>query len=325
MRFDSICLLDRQNHVADITPEIAPQVLEACTTNAEEMAGALGRTFDGEIVVKPTEPSAYDAEAKKADLAGPGMAFLFRFGDVGITAILTAADGLLPEWCSHPDPTGESKLSTLGQELSMLMVPDDLMADSFEAVWHEDLSVVLANAEPGEGAICLPLELAMGETLATLHMVWPLAKPDALLASKQAEEESTSEAPSSEEEQSNRDTESDAENGEEDSKQRVSYFDRIPSDYSELPPNTLSLLKVMVPISVNLASKKQRVDEVIEFGPGSIITFEKSCNDLLEITAAGRPIAEGEAVKVGEKFGIRIRKIKLPNEHFKPILPPKAG
>ncbi len=310
--------------MANITPDIAPQVLEACTTNAEEMAGAIGRAFDGELVVKPGDPAPLDAEAKQGELSGAGMVFLFRFGNVGVAAFVTAAEGLLPEWCATPDPTGESKLSTLGQELSMLMVPDDLMADSFEAVWHEDLSAVLTAAEPSEGAICLPLELAMDETLATLHMVWPLSKPDALLASGAGEKAASETTPSSEANPTSGEN-NEKSSSKDDPKQRVGYFDRIPSDYNELPPNTRSLLQVMVPISVNLASKRQRVDEVIEFGPGSIITFDKSCNDLLEITAANQPIAEGEAVKVGEKFGVRIRKIKLPDEHFKPILPPKAG
>ena len=80
-----------------------------------------------------------------------------------------------------------------------------------------------------------------------------------------------------------------------------------------------------VPVSVNLASKQSTFDEVVKLGPGSIISFDKSCDGLLEVAAADRPIAEGEAVKVGEKFGVRIKQMILPQEKFRPMLPPKSA
>src|SRR4030095_16531737 len=80
----------------------------------------------------------------------------------------------------------------------------------------------------------------------------------------------------------------------------------------DLPNYTRSLLKIRVPLTVTLAQKKQAVGEILELGPGSIIQFEKSCEETLDLSVANLPIARGEAVKVGEKFGLRVTSLVLP-------------
>jgi len=89
----------------------------------------------------------------------------------------------------------------------------------------------------------------------------------------------------------------------------------------DLPSYTRSLLKIRVPLTVTLAQKKQPVEEILELGPGSIIQFEKSCEEMLDLSVANLPIARGEAVKVGEKFGLRVTSLLLPGERFKPVRP----
>src|SRR3954453_18816877 len=79
----------------------------------------------------------------------------------------------------------------------------------------------------------------------------------------------------------------------------------------ELPSFTRSLLRVKVPVMVTLAAKKQSLGQIIELGPGSIINFDKSCAEMLELEAAGHRIAQGEAVKIGDKFGLRVASIIL--------------
>ncbi len=74
-----------------------------------------------------------------------------------------------------------------------------------------------------------------------------------------------------------------------------------------------------MPITVCLASKKQAVSEIVALGPGSIIMFDKACDAPLELTVAEHPIATGEAVKVGEKFGLKITQMILPEERFRPV------
>jgi flagellar motor switch/type III secretory pathway protein FliN len=86
-----------------------------------------------------------------------------------------------------------------------------------------------------------------------------------------------------------------------------------------LPGYTRSLLRIKVPLVVTLAKKRQRLAWIMELGPGSIIHFDKSCEETLDLYLGNQPIASGEALKVGDKFGLRITSIQLPAERFAPI------
>lgn len=92
-----------------------------------------------------------------------------------------------------------------------------------------------------------------------------------------------------------------------------------PATIEDLPNYCRSLLRIKVPVVVTLAEKKQALSQIMELGPGSIIQFEKSCNEMLELGVGGRSVAMGEAVKVGDQFGLRIRSIALPGERFVPV------
>jgi flagellar motor switch/type III secretory pathway protein FliN len=87
-------------------------------------------------------------------------------------------------------------------------------------------------------------------------------------------------------------------------------------DERELPSYARNLLQVSVPVMVTLAAKKQPVRQIVNLGPGSIIQFNKSCEEMLEVEVAGCKVAVGEAVKVGDKFGVRVTSILLPEERL---------
>jgi flagellar motor switch protein FliN/FliY len=87
-------------------------------------------------------------------------------------------------------------------------------------------------------------------------------------------------------------------------------------DLARLPRYARSFLKVQVPVSVDLAGQKLTVQEIRELVPGAIIKFDKSCDELLDLVVCDQPIAAGEVVKVGDKFGLRIRNMILPQEQF---------
>lgn len=81
----------------------------------------------------------------------------------------------------------------------------------------------------------------------------------------------------------------------------------IDAELSALPEHARSLLQVSVPLQVTLVSQRKCVQEIIELGPGSIVKFDKTCDHPLELRVGNRPMAYGEVVKVGDKFGLRIR------------------
>jgi flagellar motor switch/type III secretory pathway protein FliN len=89
-----------------------------------------------------------------------------------------------------------------------------------------------------------------------------------------------------------------------------------PLDFSQLPSYSRSLLKIEVPLRVVLASRKETLKEIVELAPGTIIKFEKACDELLQMYVGDQPVAEGEAVKIGDKFGFRVLAMLMPEEHF---------
>lgn len=66
------------------------------------------------------------------------------------------------------------------------------------------------------------------------------------------------------------------------------------------------LRRLPVPIIVRLADKKMELGQLLAIGPGAIITFDKSCEDLLDLYVNNQLYCRGEAVKIGEKFGLKI-------------------
>jgi flagellar motor switch protein FliN len=77
-----------------------------------------------------------------------------------------------------------------------------------------------------------------------------------------------------------------------------------------------SILHVEVPVVVTLASKRMKIDQVLRLVPGAMIQFDKPCDSPMTLEVSGQPIAEGEVVKVGDKFGIRINEISRPAERL---------
>jgi flagellar motor switch/type III secretory pathway protein FliN len=93
-------------------------------------------------------------------------------------------------------------------------------------------------------------------------------------------------------------------------------YQNMDEGISLLPPYSRSLLRVRVPVSVTLAATTQPVDRVLDLCPGSIIQFDKTCDDPLTLKVGGQPVAVGEAVKVGDKFGLWITAMAMPEERF---------
>lgn len=80
-----------------------------------------------------------------------------------------------------------------------------------------------------------------------------------------------------------------------------------------------SLLCVEVPVVVTLARTNMAVENVMKLVPGVMIQFDKSCDSPLTIEIGDQKIAEGEVVKVGDKFGLRVSCILSPEERFVPL------
>ena len=298
--------------MAELTPEIVADVVETCKKGADEASEAIGRALDAAgVKVAIGEPGNVDLKALPDDMAGPGLAVVMMVGEAAVLALLPEGSGLVPSWCADPDPTGQSKLTTLAQELGMILLPEAFMPDDFKAGWVKNLSGALARGCVADSAALVPLELSHESKTGTLSLVWPAAKPAAVLGAGAAKPK-PAEQPKPRPEPTPRAQPSAT-------RPKQSPAPRKAASLENLPPYSHSLLKIKVPVVVTLAQKRQPIGRIVELGPGSIIQFEKSCEEMLDLDIGERHVARGEAVKVGDKFGLRITSMVLPDERFEPV------
>jgi flagellar motor switch/type III secretory pathway protein FliN len=334
--------------MAELSPDIVPKVVESCKAGAEEAALALERGLDTKAELSVGEPGSVDLRALPEGFDGAGLAVVLMVGSTGALFLVPDSCGFLPDWYGDPDPTGQSKLATLAQELGVLLLPEEYMPTDFKAARVESLSEALARGSVSDGAGILPLEIQGAEgTRATAHLIWPAVSPAATIsdqASSASGEEAGSVPPheaASEDagpQEAPREVVPPQEPGpttpqepksqggpqaQSSSESQSAGPQRPPqrpaAGLADLPSYTRSLLRIKLPVVVTLARQRQPMGQILKLGPGSILQFDKSCEETLEMEAGGRLIATGEAVKVGDKFGLRISSMVLPDERFTPV------
>ena len=64
--------------------------------------------------------------------------------------------------------------------------------------------------------------------------------------------------------------------------------------------------RLPIPVSVRIATKLTRLQEITRLQPGSIIELPKRADEDLDVMINAAVIAKGRAVKVGENFGVEI-------------------
>ena len=298
--------------------------IEAVKNGAEESASAFTRTFDATVTLEPKEGGKFNVDNFSAQLNEKGLALLLQVGTRGIAVLIPCTSGLIPSWCDAPDATGKSKLSTFAQEWAMNLAPEDFFPDDFKAAVIQNLSHGLLRAIPELDAGYLELALGKADgTSAAAYMIWALSVPEKLLDEPApALEEIIPQAPPM-------GAAPPAFEGQTSDPFVGQTFGTpnfvgsgMPQHHrlEDLPGYTRSALKVKVPVATILARARKPIKTVLEFGVGSIIQFEKSCDDMLEIEVGQTiVIAAAEAVKVGDKFGFRISSLTLPDERFRRV------
>lgn len=89
---------------------------------------------------------------------------------------------------------------------------------------------------------------------------------------------------------------------------------------ADLTPNrgsgdTLSfVMDVPVEVTIELGRKTAKIGEVLRLGPGSILELSKANGEPLDVYVNNRLIARGEAVVVGERYGIRLTEVLVGDE-----------
>lgn len=84
-------------------------------------------------------------------------------------------------------------------------------------------------------------------------------------------------------------------------------FAPFPQSTSSTEQNSIDLLlDVRLDLSVELGRASVPVRDVLQLGPGSIVTLEKLSGEPVDIMINGKLIARGEVVVVDENFGVRV-------------------
>jgi flagellar motor switch/type III secretory pathway protein FliN len=301
--------------------------IEAVKNGASESASAFARTFGTTITLEPKEGGKLSVEKLTARFNEKGLALLLQIGTQGIAVLIPSSTGLIPEWCDAPDATGKSKLSTFAQEWGMNLAPEDFLPEDFKAAVIQNLSQGLLRAMPELDAGYLELALGKADgTSAAAYMVWALTEPAKLLEDPKPVFEEIPQAPSM-------GNVPPAFGGQSDPFAHANFGtpnfgapnfvgSGAPQHrrLEDLPGYARSVLKVKIPVATILARAKKPIKAVLELGVGSIIQFEKPCDEMLEVEVGQAiVIAAAEAVKVGDKFGFRLSTVSLPEERFRRV------
>lgn len=86
-----------------------------------------------------------------------------------------------------------------------------------------------------------------------------------------------------------------------------------------------SILKLRVPVIVQLGERSMTLGEVMNLSPGSLLELSRAVDEPLDLLVNNKPIGEGEAVKVGENFGLKVKRVGEPAERVKAMGPEETG
>jgi len=90
------------------------------------------------------------------------------------------------------------------------------------------------------------------------------------------------------------------------------------ADAANVAPERLErVLEVEVELKVELGRRRLRIADVLGLGPGAVIEFSKSSDEPLDILVNDQLVARGEAVVIGERYGVRVVEVVSPNERLR--------
>ena len=279
------------------TAAIADQLAANCRHSSQQLAAAISDALGTTLQLEVSEPETFAAAQLMEARLGAGLLLEFSAAGESLIAVLPEDGGLLPT--DSDSQTGES-FRELADRINEFVMTGELAAEKTDARMESDLTECVRHATNGQDVIRLDLVLANEEQTGLLRIIWQTQVQEEELAGA-ADSEAAGKPQVSASEPSD---------------QYPMQYPNLDEGIRQLPAYARSLLKIKVPVRVTLAETQLPVDHILNLGSGSIIQFKKSCEDTLTLEAGEQQIAQGEAVKVGDKFGLWITSIALPAERF---------
>lgn len=308
-----------------LTAEQIQRAIEACRTHLSEMSDTFRGNLDCGIRLSAAEPRPFSAQLIAPEFGVPGLAVTLSIGQQGL--LLLVPDSIpLPAWHREPGISENNRLQTFAHELSLQVLPADLQADRYAAVASANLQELVERSQVSSAATMLELPVHLADAgegealLAKILVILPVDAPPLLPLSdtEVPQADTTSEAESGSPETAFESL--DAESSQPDFAPTTS--EKLHGARSSNSPTValdeilraLRVLQVPVTVSVRLAERKMPVGQVVAMAPGSLITFSKSCEDLLDLFVNNHRYCQGEAIKIGENFGLKITRLGAPEE-----------
>jgi flagellar motor switch protein FliN/FliY len=69
------------------------------------------------------------------------------------------------------------------------------------------------------------------------------------------------------------------------------------------------VMDVPVELTVEIGRKNVKISEILRLGPGSVVELTKDNGEPLDVYVNNRLVARGEAVVVGERYGVRLTEV----------------
>jgi flagellar motor switch protein FliN/FliY len=327
----------------------------ACRDNASGIAESLNCCLDGSYQLSVSDSQPFPADSATHGIDGPGLIVALEVGDQAFLALIPQSLPL-PEWYTAPDQSQHARLQTLAMEWSMQLLPDDLEAGKSASIAVVDLKEAISRCEPSADAQLLVFNVSSTQDASDSQAA---SSPDSDESSAEATDDAGEDDGQPTDETATAKTQTDADSSEDPSKstgnipesaaiylvwpvahlpqdQEMATESGQPdvdgvgsnSDKQRFPGSVTHadsesakrLAKIPVSVIVRLAEKKVEMRQLLSLAPGSLITFEKPCEDLLDLYVNDFRYCRGEAVKIGEKFGLKINKVGVVEEYESKIV-----
>ena len=74
------------------------------------------------------------------------------------------------------------------------------------------------------------------------------------------------------------------------------------------------VMDVPIELTVEIGRKTMKISDVLSLGPGSILELDKASGEPLDVFLNNRCVARGEAVVIGDRYGVRITEVFAMDE-----------
>lgn len=76
------------------------------------------------------------------------------------------------------------------------------------------------------------------------------------------------------------------------------------------------MMDIPVVLSMEIGQTRMTIGEVLKLGKGSVVELQRMADEPLDVLVNGTLVAHGEAVVIGERFGVRLTDVISPNERL---------